>query len=163
MERHPGYNPSWKPDLFLSITFGFGNFPYAAAKGNDICWDLLVGSIGQIVVAIVAYPVIRRSLSYYMERHSVHFDVYASIAFDKISQEALYTTICDLFKNLRPGEKVKTNVLSSFNWRFFGHTVVFLYILAFPTLVSVMPGYQVKFTPFVTLPDNQSLMNIADL
>ena len=50
----------WDPSLFLSITFGFGNFSYAAAKGIDVAWDLIVGRAGQILLAIISYPILRR-------------------------------------------------------------------------------------------------------
>lgn len=162
-EHDPHYNPYWNPELFLSITFGFGEFQYATAKGIDIVWDVVVGRVGQIFLAILAYPVIRRSLAYYMERKSVHIDAYASIAFDKISLPALWTTVRDICGHSRRSDRRIASLFPTFNWRFFAHALVFMYILGFPTMVSVMTGYQAKFNAYVERPDNQFLMKVDEL
>ena len=134
-------NPHWDPELFLSITFGFGQFTYAAAKGIDVVWDLVIGRLGQVFLAVLAYPVLRRSLATCMEVREVHFPVYASLAFDKVSLASLSATTRDLFGRKKADSR--RSVLFSFDWRYFSHALVLTYILGFPTMVSVhdwLPG-----------------------
>ena len=89
------YNQYWDPSLFLSVTLGCGDLQYTSARVIDIFWDLVVGRGGQAVLALLAYPVVRRSLRVQMERGSVHFKVFAALAFEKISSAALWATIRD--------------------------------------------------------------------
>ena len=131
----------WNPSLFLSITFGFGHFSYAAAKGIDVAWDLVVGRVGQILLAILSYPVIRRSLYRAMEQQHVRIPTYAAFKFDKISLSALSVTTLDLLRSLKPSWR-PIAVARAFNWRYLGYVIVLLYILGFSTIVSIMTGYQ---------------------
>ena len=156
-------DPRWDPSLFLSITLGFGSFSFAAAKGIDICWDLIVGRGGQILLAVLSYPVIRRSLSSYMERRSVHYRVYASFAFDKISLITLASITCELLRRRKIAGRWNQKRLRLLDWHFLGLASVLVYILAFPTMISVMTGYQATFTPLVTRPDNKLLMKASEL
>lgn len=147
-ERSEAGSSYWDPNLFLSSTFGFGHFSFAAAKGIDVVWDFVVGRFGQIVLAFMAYLVLRRSLSTYMEEQEMHIPVYASLAFDKTSLAALWATSCDLFGSLKPSWK-PTAAFRGLNWRYVGYSIVLVYVLGFPTMVSVMTGtYADGFTPY---------------
>ena len=48
-------------------------------------------------------------------------------------------------------------------WRFYGHAVVIIYILAFPTLMSVMTDYQPRYKLYVTSPNDQYLVEASHL
>lgn len=164
------YNPYWQPDLFLTVTFGFGNMDYSLAKGIDVCWDLIVGRCGQVVLAYYTYPIIRRSLSTRMEHAPVHFPVFASIAFDKISSRSLWAVVRDLFGRSKkdpfaPSEmthRKNRRLPWNWNWRWMAFIFVFAYLLGFPTLISIMTGYQGRSIPWVQRPDGY-LEEIADL
>ena len=68
-QNRPKYITShWDPSFFLSITLAFEEFSCATAKGIDVAWDFTVGGFGQIILAIIAYPVIRRSSSYHVSK-----------------------------------------------------------------------------------------------
>lgn len=153
------YNPYWQGSQFLSITLGFGRFPYALAKGIDVCWDLLVGRIGQLLLTSLAYPVVRQSFFSYMERTSARVPLYASIAFEQISSRSLLS----IARNFRRVSKGSEDAARSPFWRFTGFVCVLAYILMFPTLVSVMTGYQANWIPYVERPDNQDLVKFSEL
>ena len=135
------YNQYWDPSLVLSITLGLGDLKYAAARGIDLAWDLVVGRGGQIFLALLAYPVLRRSLRRHMEKSPVRLRTFASVSFDKISLSALWTTFRDLVARREPSDE---NFGLPPGWRHFGHLLILTYVLAFPTLASFMTGYQAK-------------------
>ena len=56
-----------------------------------------------------------------------------------------------------------TSIVRGLSWRYFGYVIVLLYILGFPTIVSVMTGYQTASTPSVERPGIHNLMNVSDL
>ena len=163
------YNQYWDPALVLTVTLGFGNLNYGAARAIDVCWDLVVGRGGQVLLALVTYPVLRRSLRLYMETTSVHFDLYATLAFDKVSFAALWPTLRDAIvrQQSRPHLELRLSSLRSYrlcwNWRYFAHALVLTYVLAFPTLASIMTGYQARYKALVAHPDNDFLMEIEAL
>lgn len=157
----------WDPSLLLSITLGFGRITYAAAKGIDICWDLIVGRLGQPLLAFLAYLVLRRSLQRYMDNHCVDFRVFSSLSFDKVSPAALWATTCSVFKDRRQHDSMPDIPATKCGWRFrwqhFGHFVILAYILGFSTLASIMTGYQSALTPYVRRSDNHTLVELSQL
>ena len=155
------YNPHWDPALFLSVTLGFGDLNYGAARGIDVCWDLVVGGIGQVMLGILAYRVVRKSLRLRMERNSVHLNVYAALAFDQISPSALWATLKDTI-TIKSSRSSLSGFNIRWNWRYVGHALILTYILSFSRLVSVMTGYQAKYRPFIPHPNNGLLLDVAE-
>jgi hypothetical protein len=123
----------WNPETALWITLAFGRFTYAQAKAIDVAWDLVVGFGGQALVAYWAYPIIRRTLAHDIQRWGVKTHLYASLAFDKVSLSGTWALIRH----------------NSSNW--FTMLLTFAYILAFPTLMSLVTGYQAGLIPYVQL------------
>lgn len=152
----PDTNSWWDPSLFLSITIGFGRLSFSAAKGIDICWDFLVGRVGQILLAVASYPILRRSLACAMERRPVHVKTYSSIAFSGVSLSSLWAVLLEAVRALRYGFR-------GFPWIILAQIIAIAYILGFATIVSVMTGYSTAFTPWVTRPDNQNRVAVSDL
>lgn len=152
----PRTNAWWDPSLFLSITIGFGKLSFPAAKGIDICWDFLVGRVGQILLAVASYPILRRSLACTMEQRPVHVKTYSSIAFFGVSLSSLWATLLEAARGLRCGFR-------AFPWIILAQIIAIAYILGFATIASVMTGYSTAFTPWVTRPDNQNRVAVSDL
>lgn len=127
-------NQCWNPKLFLSITLASGKLTFPQAKAVDICWDLVVGRGGQMLLSVLTYPVIRKSLITLLEKRPLRMPLVTSLTFEHFSMRSWWA----LTKNL----------VHSWSWRLFGYLYVVIYLLAFGTLVSAMTGYQANMAPF---------------
>lgn len=151
-------NPSlyWSRSLFLSPTISLGGFSYSAVRVMDVLWDLVIGRVGQLVLAVFSYPVLRRSLTRRIEHDPVSIPVYTSLAFRQTSPSALWTSACESTKKCFANKKPRLP-----DRRFLGHALVLLYLLAFPTLAAVATSYQAKYTPYVLHPHNSYLVEAS--
>ena len=52
----------WDHRLFFSISLAYGNFTFSTAKTIDVFWDLIVGRGGQLLLSVLVYSALRRSL-----------------------------------------------------------------------------------------------------
>lgn len=162
-------NDKWAPSRFLWISLGFGNFSFAAAKGIDVVWDLAVGRGGQLLLIYLTYPIIRRSLLRAMVMFPIRLPMYASIAFDKVS---LWTIWAAMRKSLTDSARVqgiqdpverKGLTILWFLWRYFVIIPILAYILAFPTMMAIMTGYQTEPEPYLLRPGSTGDLMKASL
>lgn len=157
----------WNPDYFLGITMGFGHFSFATARVVDGLWDILVGRCGQAGLALLAYPVLRRSLNPEMEQHAASLRLFASLAFDKLSMTAAWNVLRDIFEaghSARGGQedaKPAAPRRSRQVCRYLEWTSVLGYWLAFPTITSITTGYQPRYEPYLSPPRTDSLIPMA--
>lgn len=149
-------NVHWSPALILSITLGFGNLPISIARVIDIGWDLVIGRGGQVLLGLLSYRILRRSLLRRMEGEPIRFSVYTSLAFRQISLSALWAVLHDIGLGSSKKE-ISLRRRLRLDWRFYGHVLVLTYILAFPTLISVSAGYQANYTARVKFGDGLSV------
>ena len=157
----------WNPQALLWITLAFGQFSFASAKALDFAWDLVFGRFGQFLLIYWSYPLIRRALLRAVGRVPIKYDLYASLAFEKVSLTGALSlmrgTPLDESKGLdiglsdrqRNGDRDDRTLMhdQSFLWRWFAILPLFIYLIAFPTLMSVMTGYQAGLTPYARLPN----------
>ncbi|KAK5116835.1 hypothetical protein LTR85_009095 [Meristemomyces frigidus] len=142
----------WVPSLFLSITFGLGNFTFSQAKGIDIVWDLVVGRGGQVLLVLIAYPIVRRALTLSNENRTTSFPLFSSVAFGGMSMSSLYRLcICRDDRGRLAGSR---RAPTRWSWLHLTLAFVCIYVLAFPTVVSIMTGYQAVLVPYVLDPEN---------
>ncbi|KAK4891031.1 hypothetical protein LTR27_010362 [Elasticomyces elasticus] len=153
---------AWVPSLFLSITLGFGNFTFSTAKGMDVVWDLVIGRGGQLVLATLTYPVVRRALSFCMEERPVSLELYSAIAFEHGFSLSTLRALC-LSRGCTDRRKPAPGVRTGKRRPFVYIALFFLgtYLLAFPTLVSTMTGYQVTMKAYALEPNGGS--NLVDV
>ena len=132
----PGGNTDecWNPSLFLSLTLAGGHLTFTQAKAIDIVWDLIVGRGGQLLLAFLAYPVLRKSLTTAMERRPRRLSMVASLTFDKMCLWSLWEVMRDMHRR--------------WSWRLLGYAYTITYLLAFGTIVSAMTGYQANMKPY---------------
>jgi hypothetical protein len=140
------YKPLWDPKLFFTINISFGSLSFTAVKIIDACWDILVGRGGQLLMGIVAYRVIRRSFTLTMERQDVPISTVTSIYCGKIQLLAFWNLLYDTFSFSRSHYNTSRRTNLSGRFRLAMQASIILYVLAFPTLVSVMTGYRIEFT-----------------
>lgn len=154
----------WNPDLFLSITLGFGPLTFTQAKAIDIIWDLFVGRGTQVILIFISYPILRRALLLSLERGPVSFPLYSSLTLERISLRSLIA-LCVPSGSLRPSKAgQRLPVRKRWSWNFFAMFLVLGWLLIYPTIMSVMTGYQASLQPYVVDPtDNSSIVAIQDM
>ncbi|KAM0713820.1 hypothetical protein Q7P37_010782 [Cladosporium fusiforme] len=154
MESDATYEPFWDPKLFFTINLAFGNFSFTAAKLIDACWDAVIGRGGQLLVAWMAYNVLRRSFTLIMESCAVPISTTTSFCCNRIQLESAWR--CLVFILGRPNKKLHPH---SARWngklRLTAHALVFSYVLAFATLSSVMTGYSPRLTGYFDYEENK--------
>lgn len=140
------YKPFWDPNLFFTINIPYGTFSFTAAKIIDAGWDLVVGRGGQMVAALMAYRILRRSLTLILENRPMPVAAVTAFCCQQVSLisgwELLHTSLG--FGKLRVRQPWQRRGASGV--RIAGHLIVFAYVLSFATLASVMTGYQARLS-----------------
>lgn len=142
-------NQYWNPSLFLTITLASGDLTFTQAKAIDIIWDLIVGRGGQMLLSVLAYPPMRKSLLTALERRSMHMPVLASLAFEHFSIVSWWHTTRELIRG--------------FSWKLVGYLYMIIYLLAFGTIVSAMTGYQANTRPYYNEENSGNLMAYSNV
>ncbi|KAF3031934.1 hypothetical protein E8E11_001326 [Didymella keratinophila] len=122
----------WSSTGFFQITLGGGNLTFAEAKVVDIAWDIGVGRGGQLLLAIISWREFARYLTISMESEPVTYQVFRTIF---IENDASVLSTCRTIKSFILHRGLRSNVAMAFM------TATMILILAFPTLVSAMSGY----------------------
>lgn len=139
------YSTFWDPKLFLTINIAHGNFSFTTAKVIDACWDVIFGRGGQVVAAMVAYPVLRRSLTLVMETYMIPTATTTSIYCQQIQMESVWKMLCLVLARRYPRRAARRLNIPG-KTRLVAHLLVCAYVLSFATLASVMTGYRPEMT-----------------
>jgi hypothetical protein len=140
------YEPLWDPALFFIINITYGELSFTTAKVIDACWDAVIGRGGQMLVAVLAYRVLRRSFTLTGEGNTIPIATITSLYCHRIQIGTtwdLTRTVCLCRGKMHP---IPTGILLSSKIRLLAQILVCLYVLAFATLVSVMTGYRAELT-----------------
>lgn len=140
------YKPFWDPELFFTINIPYGTLSFTAAKIVDACWDAVVGRGGQMLAALMAYRVLRKSMTLILESRSMPIPAITAFCCQQVSLISGWELLragLGLGK-LRKREPLCANRANGV--RLAGHLVVFAYVLSFATVASVMTGYQAKLS-----------------
>lgn len=79
------FHVHWGLRQFLSPTIHWGHLSFTTAKAIDIVWDLLVGRVGQFLIAFYTYPVLKRTVLHRLETNSISLSLYSSLSIDRVS------------------------------------------------------------------------------
>ncbi|KAJ9642497.1 hypothetical protein H2199_004878 [Coniosporium tulheliwenetii] len=142
------FNQTYTPfsaDSFFTPTLAFGSFSFSTAKTIDIIWDLFIGRGGQAVLMYIAYRVFTRSLVFSMESRPTPYQVFAAIAFDTVSMNTIHILGKEC---VAPWQRTRRRRLT-----IVGLIFASSYILAFPTLISALTGYDATYRPYVNVTD----------
>lgn len=143
----PGTISIWSIDFIVSLTVGYGHFSFAQAKAIDICWDLVVGRVGQLFLTWIAFRVFTRAIVYAMESDGVTCATYAVATFEPASVRCTWTVLSDFVRGRAPrsGYGRATYVVM---------ILTGIYIAMFPTLTSAITSYG---------PVSQALVRVANV
>ena len=143
----------WRTHYFLAITLGFGRFSYTQAKTIDIFWDIIGSRAGQLLLSKACFRVFSKSLLLSMEQHPVRFEKFAAVAYMPTSLMALIAYI----KGAAPPTGAPWDPPRRI-WTAVALVCATAYVLAFPTFVAAMSGYQNPSTAMVPTTDGTGNM-----
>jgi hypothetical protein len=163
-----GTSPYWDSRLFLSVTMGVHGLTFGQAKAIDIGFDLVAGRGSQVLLALAIYPILRRSILRSMEVREFSLALLMPFFLERLSVFSLWA----MFANMRSRRtKPKTNDQTEqiqyrtakvrIDWRVVLVFLVGCYVLALPTVTSVMTSYQVRSAPF--LPDGLGYVSTKEI
>ncbi|KAK5709609.1 hypothetical protein LTR17_019638 [Elasticomyces elasticus] len=139
---------------------GFGGLTFPQAKAIDVCFDLAIGRGGQALLVWLCYPFFRRSLTRTMEVSTASTPLFSALAFDRVSLTSMFE-VGATFASWPTRTKLNADFRKlSGTWRFTLLFFAFAYLLAFPTWMSSVTGYQSRDIPYVTTPTDGSLMPV---
>ena len=165
--QYPVDHSSWAPSRFLWITLGFGQFSFAAAKSIDVAWDLIIGRGGQLLLIYLTYPIIRRAFLRAIVQFPVYLPMYTSITFDKLSLSTTWASV-QPFPEGVPSQPIDCPAQADARhlsrvWHSWVILPLLAYIMAFPTILSAMTGYQSGLEPYVIRPGSEGDLMKASL
>lgn len=161
-------SPYWDNRLFLSVTMGVHGLTFGQAKAMDIGFNLVVGRGLQLLLALAVYPILRRSILRSMEVREFSLALLMPFFLEKLSVFSLWA----MFANMRSCRtKPKTDDQTEqirfrkakvrIDWRVALVVLIGCYVLALPTVTSVMTSYQVRSAPF--LPDGLGYVSTKEI
>lgn len=152
-------SPYWDGNLFLSVTMGFHGLSFPLAKTIDILFDLIFGRGSQILVGLITYPILRRSVLRSMEVRDFSLALLLPFFLERISANTLWAMLTNMRvlrrKEPTPGGQPSRTGLR-IGWRMILTILIGCYILALPTSLSAMTSYQALGAPFIPTDDGGS-------
>lgn len=135
---HPTFN-LWNISGFFNINIFWGNFPFSTAKFIDIVWEIIVGRGGQALLAYITFKITTQALTRAMEKTPVSYNTFEALAFVPPSLQQTISLLRDMITNR--GIQGRLIML----WIVFSS----LFVLAFPSLVSAMSGYNTNTASYL--------------
>jgi hypothetical protein len=165
--RQETVSPYWDNRLFLSVTMGFHGLTFSQAKAIDICFDLVVGRGSQVLVALATYPILRRSILRSMEVREFSLALLLPFFLERLSIYSLWAMFANMrARRTKPKINDQTEEIKFWkakiriDWRVILVFLIGCYVLALPTVTSVMTSYQVRSAPF--MPDGQGYVSTQE-
>lgn len=155
-------SPYWDTNLFLSVTMGFHGLTFSQAKAIDICFDLAIGRGSQILVAWVAYPLLRRAVLRSMEVREFSLALVLPFFMQRLSAFTLWAMIANMRVTLKKKRSADERIARSrirVDWRIVLVLLVGCHILSIPTFLSAMTSYQSRGEPFFPVDGGSSYVS----
>ncbi|KAI2464921.1 hypothetical protein F4781DRAFT_50200 [Annulohypoxylon bovei var. microspora] len=122
----------WSSSGFFEITLVFGTLSFTVAKVIDICWDVIIGRVGQATLAMFSWHVFSQYTTTSMDKSPVTYRTFWVIFLHK---EPTFFSIINLMRDFISYRRLHSVVAMLFM------IVTMAFILIFPTLASAMTGY----------------------
>ncbi|KAK0724608.1 hypothetical protein B0H67DRAFT_568303 [Lasiosphaeris hirsuta] len=134
------YDP-WQADGFFQITIGFGSLTFTQAKVIDLVWDIVVGRVGQALLAFHFWKAVSVHVKNSMYKSPVTYNMYWTAFID--AQPSFLST-CRVIRDSATQKSKRSRAAMAFI------AIGMSFVLAFPTLASSMTGYSGRSQSFVT-------------
>lgn len=142
---------TWDPKLFLSITLAFGKMSFSAAKALDFIWDYVVGRGGTLLLVMVTYPIVRRSLTLGMERGTTSLAVFTSLSTETVSFTSFWRILCSAAAADQGMIRLTAMAFTC------------TYVLAFGDFMALTTGYKARLVPYFRDPISKDLVPTSEL
>lgn len=159
-------SPYWDGNLFLSVTMGLHGLSFSEAKAIDILFDLICGRGSQILVSLLAYPILRRAILRSMEARDFSLALLVPFLLERISANTLWAMLANMRvrRKVSGSEEQTPRSKIRIDWRTVLTILIGSYILALPTFLSAMTSYQALGAPFIATDDaGSSYMSTENL
>ncbi|KAK4209700.1 hypothetical protein QBC37DRAFT_240442, partial [Rhypophila decipiens] len=137
--RSMQYNVFNSSGLF-QITHGFGELSFTQAKIIDILWDVIVGRVGQMIMAFFEWRALSAYFQCAMFKGPITYNMFWTIYIE--TQPSLVGTLGVFQDAVLKGQR-RSKITAVFI------IISMLFIVAFPTLASAMTGYRPNAKAFV--------------
>ncbi|RMX85963.1 hypothetical protein D0869_03432 [Hortaea werneckii] len=159
-------SPYWDTNLFLSVTMGFHGLTFSQAKAIDIFFDLVVGRGSQVLVALAAYPLLRRAVLRSMEVREFSLALALPFFVERLSGFTLWAMLTNMRVTQKKDSSSDARIARSrirIDWRIVLVLLVGCYILSIPTFLSAMTSYQSRGEPFFPVNGSSNYMSADDI
>ncbi|TRX93468.1 hypothetical protein FHL15_005743 [Xylaria flabelliformis] len=130
----------WDSSGFFQITLAFGNLSFTEVKVIDITWDVVVGRIGQGILAFFSWRMFADYATVSMETEPMTYKAFTTLFMESgPSLTSTYQLLRDfvVYRRLRSKASTAWVILSM------------LFVLVWPTFVAAMSGYTPKSGPYI--------------
>ncbi|KAI1737957.1 hypothetical protein F4680DRAFT_426655 [Xylaria scruposa] len=130
----------WDSSGFFQITLTFGDFTFTQVKVIDIAWDVVVGRIGQGILAFFSWRTFADYATVSIETNPMTYKTFTALFMESgPSLMSIYRSLRDFVKYRRLRSRASTTwvILSM------------LFVLAWPTFIAAMSGYTPKSGAYV--------------
>lgn len=159
-------SPYWDLNLVLSVTMGFTGLTFVQAKAIDLCFDTIVGRGSQVLVALAAYPLLRRAFTRSMEVREFSLALLLPFFVERLSASTLWAIATNMrvTRQMKPESEVRiAKARVRIDWRLVLVFLVGCYVLTLPTFLSAMTSYQTRGEPYIPLDNSSSYMSTVNL
>ncbi|KAF2127858.1 hypothetical protein P153DRAFT_358024 [Dothidotthia symphoricarpi CBS 119687] len=136
----------WSSSGFFKITYGGGHLSFAQAKVVDIVWDVGIGRGGQFVLAFISWRVFAKYLTLCMEAEPITYRLFRTVFLEK---GASLLSTYQVIRSFLGQRRLRSKTAMAFM------VVTMIFILAFPTLITAMSGYDSNVESYVPDFDNR--------
>ncbi|KAI0543541.1 hypothetical protein F4679DRAFT_568346 [Xylaria curta] len=130
----------WDSSGFFQITLTFGDFTFTEVKVIDIVWDVVVGRIGQGILAFFSWRTFADYATVSMETNPVTYKTFTALFME--SGPSLMS-ICRSLRDFVVYRRLKSRASTA--WVI----LCMLFVLAWPTFIAAMSGYTPKAGAYV--------------
>ncbi|RYC58451.1 hypothetical protein CHU98_g7765 [Xylaria longipes] len=125
------YSP-WGIAGFFQINVAFGSLTFTQAKVIDTVWDVVVGRVGQSILAFFLWQSIANYVTVSMETKPTTYAVFFILF---LHDGPSFLSICRLLQNFVRYRGLRSKLSTA--WILLS----MIFVLAWPTLISAMSGY----------------------
>ncbi|KAI0527841.1 hypothetical protein F5B22DRAFT_582550 [Xylaria bambusicola] len=143
-----GYN-YWDASGFFQINIPFGSYSFTAVKIIDTVWDVVIGRLGQSILAYFAYSTFADYATLSMETAPITYTTFIILF---IESGPTFMSVYRLIRDFMLYRRLRSTILTI--WAIFS----MLFILTWPTLIAAMSGYSPEVGAYVKDIDTENLV-----
>lgn len=157
LQTGPNGRPSiWDTRYTFAASYGFGGLSFSSVKAIDVCWDLLVGRGGQVLLLALFYTVFRPATHTLLSTGALPHEQILAMQYSPASLWTLRTVLGHSVASRRSSKTHQMTIEADSRssrqrgfYRLYTLALIFstMFLLAFPTWLSAMTLYQASSFP----------------